>query len=307
MFEGRRGHVLGLTGAMSAGKDSVADVLVKEFGYVHLKFADPLWEMLLAINPLIPLIHEQLPEDLIPRDVQCIRLQNLVNLHGREVAKREFPEVRRLLQKTGTEGVRTTLGEQSWVDIVGKKTWHEVSQGNNVVVSDVRFENEARFVLNYGGKMVKIIRPSAVVTHSHSSEKLADVYEPNVTIHNTGSLMDLAVTTRTIHAELTELIDTERERQRISYLEAEREYARNDPDHYCYYEFGGADCIGCGEPYDVDLDMDVCPECGKRTTWSFDREICAEPCNSMHYYSQCCGAVEGTCENAYPEEVTDNV
>jgi hypothetical protein len=33
----------------------------------------------------------------------------------------------------------------------------------------------------------------------------------------------------------------------------------------------------------------ICPSCFNDAQWYFDRTICPEPCDSMHYISHCCG------------------
>ncbi|NED29195.1 hypothetical protein G3I37_30615, partial [Streptomyces anulatus] len=46
-----------LIGKARSGKDSVGAHLVRRYAYTRLAFADPLKEMALAVDPLIPLSH----------------------------------------------------------------------------------------------------------------------------------------------------------------------------------------------------------------------------------------------------------
>src|SRR6266542_3013067 len=112
-----RPRLLGLTGFAQSGKDSVAGFL-KDYGYQRVAFADGVREALLALDPLIP--------EYIPRSAMNFnRLSTLVRLHGWDEVKtnQDFgaSEVRRLLQKLGTEVVRDMVDQDAWVHIAAQK------------------------------------------------------------------------------------------------------------------------------------------------------------------------------------------
>jgi hypothetical protein len=46
-------EILGLSGYARCGKDSAAAVLVEEFGFTRVAFADKLREVLYALNPIV--------------------------------------------------------------------------------------------------------------------------------------------------------------------------------------------------------------------------------------------------------------
>lgn len=131
--------IIGITGLARAGKDTSANVLVKEFGYTRVSFADGVRSMALAIDPLL---------------FGNVRLSSLVRTSGWEEAK-TVPEVRRLLQVIGTEGVRDHIGDDSWVRAAKLKI--DATLGP-VVISDVRFPNEAQSVKSWGGYMIRVER-----------------------------------------------------------------------------------------------------------------------------------------------------
>ena len=45
--------IVGITGYAQHGKDTAAQVLVTEFGFVRVGFADALKELALAVNPIV--------------------------------------------------------------------------------------------------------------------------------------------------------------------------------------------------------------------------------------------------------------
>jgi hypothetical protein len=134
-----------VTGYAQHGKNTVADI-VSEFlspDRVHVVgFADALRRMARAIDPIIMWSSD-------PRDEPVpVRYSELVDVFGYEAAKQQ-PEVRRFLQVLGTEGVRDIIGSNAWVDALNK-TLHQYEDGSVTIITDVRFPNEADFVLGLG-------------------------------------------------------------------------------------------------------------------------------------------------------------
>lgn len=179
---------IGIIGKARSGKDTAADYLVRTNGYTRLAFADPLKEMILSINPLVPTttsVH--------------VRAVTLIRDVGWEYAKDTYPEVRRLLQNTG-QTVRA-YDEQFWLTAMRRKLSNAEASNIPVVVTDVRYENEADMLRARGFKLVRIVRPSRpsgqAVTMAearaatHSSETALDNYWEDDVIHNTSSIPDL--------------------------------------------------------------------------------------------------------------------
>lgn len=179
----RHAPLIGLSGRAGAGKDTLASHLAP-FGYVRVAFADPLREMALAIDPLVA---------LSPWDrAASMRLSDYVTAAGWDAAKRH-PEVRRFLQRLGTEGVRHHLGDDTWVRLAEARI---ADLGDvPVVVTDVRYPNEVDLVRRLGGLWVHVNRPDAVTVPGHVSETSLDPSQADVVIHNTAGverLEDLA-------------------------------------------------------------------------------------------------------------------
>lgn len=168
---------IGIIGKARSGKDTAALALVAEHHYTRLAFADPLKELALAIDPLIPTaygIH--------------VRLSLLIRDSGWEYAKDHYPEVRRLLQRTGG-GVRE-IDETFWLTATRKKLNIAEAYNVPVVVTDVRYPNEANMLRSRGFRLIRITRPG-VADDQHDSETALDTYPADLTIENTGTIADL--------------------------------------------------------------------------------------------------------------------
>jgi hypothetical protein len=145
--------IVGITGYAQHGKDTLGQVLVESHRFVRFAFADALKSMALVIDPIVaPYIQEPKGGGY---EVVSRRLSTLVADYGWEEAK-QYAEVRRFLQVMGTEGVRDHIGEDAWVqatarEIVGAKA-------ERVVITDVRFPNEAAWIFSKGGKLIRIMR-----------------------------------------------------------------------------------------------------------------------------------------------------
>lgn len=99
-------------------------------------------------------------------------------------------EVRRLLQVYATELCRTNYGADCWVRKVEQKI--RAADVTEVVMTDVRFESEAEWVLANGGRIIEITRPGIGPVNGHSSEKGLDPRLISATVANDGTLDDLA-------------------------------------------------------------------------------------------------------------------
>jgi hypothetical protein len=167
---------VGVIGRKRAGKDSFAARLVEAHGFVRYAFADPIKAAVLALDPLVPM----------PDSVHPWRLSEVVASHGWEDAK-DVPEVRRLLQHFGT-GLRDTLGANVWRDYALRKVDLEPRP---VVITDVRFPNEASAIASRGGVLVRVVRPGLEHSDTHVSETALDDRRVDYTVVNGSTLDDL--------------------------------------------------------------------------------------------------------------------
>lgn len=167
--------LIGLVGYAGAGKDCAAEGLTA-VGWERVSFADPLRQMALAIDPYIP-AHASASS----------RLSGYVDVMGWTKAK-QHPEVRRLLQAIGTEAVRNIIGYDTWVELARKKI---CASTKSVVVTDVRFANEADMISELGGVLVRIKRPGLGPVNAHLSDALVNELTVDTEIDNDGTVEEL--------------------------------------------------------------------------------------------------------------------
>lgn len=80
-------------------------------------------------------------------------------------------ESRHTLQQLGTEQGRKVYGEDVWLKHAEAHIYDLIEHGvTHVVISDVRFENEVRWVQSLGGLVYRVYGRQPVVTEGHASE-----------------------------------------------------------------------------------------------------------------------------------------
>lgn len=174
--------LVGFTGYIGSGKSECAKILHElNQEWTPIGFADPVREGVLAIDPYVGL-------DGYGR---LVRLSDVVRQFGWDIAKRKFPEVRRLLQKYGTEGGRAIHGWDCWIKIFRERASAIVSVGRRVAAFDVRFDNEAAAIHEMGGVVVRVDNPRVQRSSDHESERLIDLLPVDAVILNDGDFAHL--------------------------------------------------------------------------------------------------------------------
>lgn len=171
-------NLIGLTGYAQSGKDTLASILVENYGYSRIAFADKIRDFLYGINPMVA---------CSPTGY----LQDLINLVGWDKAKQE-PQVRRLLQDLGISA-RELIDENIWVNAA----LSSVNADDRVVVTDVRFENEAVAIKLMGGQLWRVKRLGVGPVNNHVSESELDWYKVDQIFVNNGSIEDLTMLIKT--------------------------------------------------------------------------------------------------------------
>lgn len=114
--------------------------------------------------------------------------------------------VRELLQYWGTD-VRRAQNHDYWVEAFDSYVSQDLRMGNNLIISDARFENEAAWVLDHGGIMLRLDpfegwQPGPFA--GHASETSLDEY-PFFTERYRPGHGRLHVTARAVFRRLQEL------------------------------------------------------------------------------------------------------
>ncbi len=195
-------NILGLHGYARSGKDAAAEALVA-IGWERIAFADVLRDIAYATDPYVQVtqdaadsLQQQHPDEYViagdwydeAGGEVFARLRLVVDTYGWEYAKEQFPDVRRLLQRLGTEGGRDILGENIWVDTAFGRARLD---GAGLVITDVRFPNEAEAIKARGGKVVRISRPGIGPVNEHASDSALADYPFDHHIYNAGPLSEL--------------------------------------------------------------------------------------------------------------------
>ena len=173
-------RVVGLIGPAGSGKSTVAQYLVGSRGYAQESFAGALKDCVAAIFGW-----------------------NREDLEGETPASREWRETvdrwwaarlnisdltpRWVLRHFGTEVMRDGFHKDIWVASLQRRL-HALE--SPVVVSDVRFPNEAEAIRDADGILVRIERPGAVGS-GHVTETALEGFVADHTIVNDGLLQDL--------------------------------------------------------------------------------------------------------------------
>jgi hypothetical protein len=164
--------IIGLSGYAQSGKDSTAELLCLNYQYRRVSFADPIRTGLLRLNPKLD---------------SLTHLQEYIDDFGWDNAKHN-PEVRRLMQRFGTEVGRKMFGEDFWI----KMALRDLRKDERIVISDVRYPNEAEAIKQLGGQVWRINRHNHSAVNGHASEHAMDNYMFNHVIYNDGTIDDLS-------------------------------------------------------------------------------------------------------------------
>lgn len=169
--------IIGLSGYARSGKDTVAEILVNDYNFTRVAFADAIRDILYDMN-------------VITACSPTGRVQDAVDRVGWDEAKQDT-EVRRQLQNLGV-AARKHMGEHIWVKTVLNKIFENPYQ--DYVITDVRFKNEAEYVKSCEGHMWRVVRPYVFAVNDHISEVDLDDYKFDAYVHNNSDLNGLKTT-----------------------------------------------------------------------------------------------------------------
>ena len=176
--------IIGFLGKARAGKDTAADYLVKNHGYIKMSFAHPLKE--------------------ICRTLFGFTDDQLYGNKKEELDSNWGVTPRRTLQFIGTDMFRNNIeklfpdiGNNFWAHCVKVKYEQELKNNPNFkcVISDVRFQNEIDMINSLQGDVIKVQRDVADNIESqytlHESEINIDNLVGYKEISNNSTIIDL--------------------------------------------------------------------------------------------------------------------
>jgi hypothetical protein len=157
--------IIGLSGYAGVGKDTLAKYIVElDPSFEIKKFSGKLKEVASLLTG-------------IPVDSFENQKFKTMELSGWDMTVRE------LLQKLGTEAIRDGLHEDAWVNAL----FANYHQGENWVITDMRFPNEYEAVKRFGGMAVRLWRPNVNPINYHESEVALDNHAFDYIASNEGN------------------------------------------------------------------------------------------------------------------------
>lgn len=168
--------IIGVLGHKYNGKDTIADHLVEKYKFKKICFAHALKDM---AKQLFGLTDEQLygEEKEVEDEYWKTTPRKLLQFVGTELFRKQFSK----LCPHVKEGI--------WVEIVKKKL---LNTTDNIVISDVRFQNELDMIHNLNGIIIKVKRPSIKKVDYHESELGIDkIKDFDIEILNNDTLVSL--------------------------------------------------------------------------------------------------------------------
>jgi len=141
--------IIGICGFQSSGKDTIAEFLIKEYGFQKLSFA-------CALKDIVSVIFGWSREKLEGLTKEDRKWREEIDPVWSRLLKIPQLSPRFVLQYFGTELFRKHWHPDIWVKVVERQLID--LQDKNIVITDCRFENEINMILRYGGKMFHVYR-----------------------------------------------------------------------------------------------------------------------------------------------------
>ncbi len=170
----KRCPIIGITGPAGCGKGTVADYLSAYYGYRGTSFATPL-------KKAAAIVFNMSEQDMFT-EVREKKEQPLEVWGGLSI--------RRMLQLLGTEVARS-IYENVWVNNMDLRTKGARDIGMGIVIDDMRFDNEAQWVRDNGGRVIHLSRPSEKdgTKHTeHASEIGVEKKGDDIVLINCGTI-----------------------------------------------------------------------------------------------------------------------
>lgn len=155
--------IIGLGYRAKSGKDTVGNYLVRQHGFTRIAFADRLKQVAGLLCQTTEYDTSEFKEDLTPFGITGGQLLQRVGVALREAVP----------------GI--------WLDASGLRVKAQLC--SRIVVTDVRFEDEAQLVKELGGHLWEVRR--GVAQDDHTSETSGAKIKWDRVIPNYGSLSDL--------------------------------------------------------------------------------------------------------------------
>ena len=181
--------IIGLCGAQGSGKDTVANILISEYGFVKLTFASTLKDVVAILFSW--------PRDLLEGLTEESRLwrETVDDFWSAKLSISSFTP-RKALQMIGTDLFRIHFNNDIWISIVENKinTMLKNNPNINIIISDCRFANEFSLIKQFpDSHIIMILREKnySINKLAHSSETEWVNYNFDAILQNDNSIDEL--------------------------------------------------------------------------------------------------------------------
>lgn len=182
--------IIGLCGAQGSGKDTVANILISEYGFVKLTFASTLKDVVAILFSWSRDLLEGLTEE------SRLWRETVDEFWSEKLSIPSFTP-RKALQMIGTDLFRIHFNNDIWISIVENKisALLKNNPNTNIVISDCRFANEFTIIKRFpDSHIITILREkdnSIKKIIAHSSETEWVNYNFDAILQNDNSIDDL--------------------------------------------------------------------------------------------------------------------
>ena len=181
--------IIGLCGEQGSGKDTVANILITEYGFVKLTFASTLKDVVAILFSW--------PRDLLEGLTEESRLwrETVDDFWSAKLSIPSFTP-RKALQMIGTDLFRIHFNNDIWINIIENKIGAMLKNNpnTNIVISDCRFTNEFSLIKQFSDSYIIMIlreKNNSINKLYHSSETEWVNYNFDAILQNDNSIDDL--------------------------------------------------------------------------------------------------------------------
>jgi hypothetical protein len=167
--------IIGLAGFAGSGKGTVGEVLTDKFSFKQFAFADVLKDTVSTMFGW--------PRPLLEGDTNESRefREKVDSFWSARLGEEITPRI--ILQRMGTEIVRSNINDNFWVHALAKR----IEGIKDVVITDVRFPNEVQYIRESGGFIVRVMRGNDPVwfktAYDHNMNSKYEMYQKYPNVH----------------------------------------------------------------------------------------------------------------------------
>jgi len=177
------GLIIGISGKIGSGKDTIAKEIINSFPNYNFRKVSFGYN----VKKIVSILTGLDMRTILSRKIKSVYLPDWEMTVGE------------LFQQAGTNALRDILNDDTWIISL----FNNIKSGENIIITDVRFENEANSILNRGGYLLRIngdpnkIRSNETRNINHKSETELDnfskfdiIYDNIPPISNLSNLID---------------------------------------------------------------------------------------------------------------------